>query len=76
MHYQVSLGWFIFRIDVLNIQGPAKEWGYPIGGGGFGYVMTGYTYMQRVYAVKRFKFKFQLNYENVELEENLKEYQA
>ena len=24
MHYQVSLGWFIFRIDVLNIQGPAK----------------------------------------------------
>ena len=64
MHYQVSLGWFIFRIDVLNIQGPAKEWGYTLGGGGFGYVMTGYTYMSRVYAVKRFQLGSELNYEN------------
>ena len=66
MHYQVSLGWFIFRIDVLNVQGPAKEWGYTIGEGGFGYVMTGYTYMSRVYAVKRFILRSELNYENKE----------
>ena len=56
-HYQMSLGWFIFQIDVLSFQGPATEWGTPIGGGGFGSVMTGYTYRHRVYAIKRFKVK-------------------
>ena len=35
-HYQVSLGWFIFQVDVLNLKGPAEEWGKPIGVGGFG----------------------------------------
>ena len=54
-HYQVSLGWFIFQVDVLNFKGPAKEWGTPISRGGFGQVMTGYTYRHRVYAVKRFE---------------------
>ena len=56
-HYQVSLGWFIFRVDVLNLKGEAREWGKPIGKGGFGQVMTGYTYRHRVYAVKRFLLK-------------------
>ena len=63
MHYEVSLGWFLFRVDVLNIQGPAKEWGYAIGGGGFGYIMTGYTYMSRVYAVKRFMLSKELDFQ-------------
>ena len=52
--HQVSLGWFIFRVDVLNIRGRAKEWGTPIGSGHFGHVMTGYTYRRRVYAIKRY----------------------
>ena len=52
-HYQVSLGWFIFRVDVLNLIKPATEWGKPIARGGFGEVMTGYSYRHRVYAVKR-----------------------
>ena len=64
MHYQVSLGWFIFRIDVLNIRGPAKEWGYTITKGGFGYVMTGYTYMSRVYMVKRFMLELEVKDQN------------
>ena len=53
-NYQVSLGWFIFDIHVLNLRGPVKEWGYPIGKGGFGQGSTGYTYGRGVYAVKRF----------------------
>ena len=53
-HYQVSLGWFIFRVDVLSLKGEVKEWGTPISRGGFGQVMTGYTYCHRVYAIKRF----------------------
>ena len=53
-HYQVSLGWFIFRVDVLSLEGVVKEWGKPIGKGGFGEVMTGYTYGRKVYVVKRF----------------------
>ena len=56
-HYQVSLGWLIFRLDVLSLQGPATEWGTPISKGGFGQIMTGYTYRHRVYAVKRFEVK-------------------
>ena len=35
-HYQVSLGWFIFRVDVLSLKGEAREWGKPIARGGFG----------------------------------------
>ena len=56
-HYQVSLGWFIFRVDILNLKGEVKEWGTPISRGGFGQVMTGYTYRHRVYAIKRFIVK-------------------
>ena len=52
-HYQVSLGWFIFWVDVLSLKGEACEWGTPISKGGFGEVMTGYAYGGRVYAVKR-----------------------
>ena len=38
--------------------------------------MTGYTYMQRVYAIKRFRLRLELNYENPKLlnEYNLKLY--
>ena len=60
-HYQVSLAWFIFRVDVLNVIGTATEWGKPIGKGGFGEVMTGYSYGHKVYAVKRTMVKKELN---------------
>ena len=53
----MSFGWFILRVDVLNLKGEAKEWGTPISRGGFGEVMTGYAYRHRVYAVKRFIVK-------------------
>ena len=52
-YYQVSLAWFIFRVDVLNLSGPATEWGKPIEKGGFGEVMTGFSYGHKVYVVKR-----------------------
>ena len=61
----MSLGWFIFRVDVLNIRGTAKEWGKHIGSGHFGYVMTGYTYRHRVYAIKRYIMDRPLNKENM-----------
>ena len=61
----MSLGWFIFRVDVLNIRGRAKEWGTPIGSGHFGHVMTGYTYRRRVYAIKRYFMDTPLDLENM-----------
>ena len=72
-HYQVSLGWFIFRVDVLNLKGPVSEWGTPISSGGFGEVMTGYTYRHRVYAVKRFCLK-SLNEDSYQNEKILNDY--
>ena len=73
-HYQVSLGWFIFQVDVLSFKGEAKEWGKPISRGGFGQVMTGYTYRHRVYAVKRFEVDA-LNKDSYNNEKVCQEYQ-
>ena len=73
-HYQVSLGWFIFRVDVLSLKGYVKEWGTPIKRGGFGQVMTGYTYRHRVYAVKRFLVD-SLNKDTYKEEKKVKDYQ-
>ena len=73
-HYQVSLGWFIFRVDVLNLQGEAREWGTPISRGGFGEVMTGYTYRHRVYAVKRFEVE-SLNEDSYSTDKTVEDYQ-
>ena len=72
-HYQVSLGWFIFRVDILNLKGEAKEWGTPISRGGFGEVMTGYTYRHRVYAVKRCMVE-SLNKDTYTTEKTVNEY--
>ena len=57
-----------------QLGGPVKEWGYPIGKGGFGQVTTGYTYGRGVYAVKRFVLDTELDNETIFNEDVLCEY--